>query len=260
MIVHWDPDPIIFSIGFVSMRWYGLFFATAFLSGGILGSWILKREGKAPESLDRIMIHMIVGTIVGARLGHCLFYEPGFYLSNPIEILKIWRGGLASHGGAAGIIIAMYLYSRKTPDQSFIWIMDRVGLTAAIGAALIRLGNLFNSEIIGLPTGGDWGFVFLKIDNIPRHPTQLYESIAYFIVFLILLAVYLRKDLAAKKGLIIGLSFALLMPARAVIEVLKENQSAFEEGWTLNLGQLLSIPFFLMGVYLVFRALRSRPT
>lgn len=258
MILTWDPDPIIFSLGFLTMRWYGLFFASSFLSGAVLGTWILKREGKAPESLDRIMLYMIIGTIVGARLGHCLFYEPELYLSNPLEILKIWNGGLASHGAGIGIILAIYLYSRKTPDQPFLWILDRVGITAAIGCALIRIGNLFNSEIVGKPTSGDWGVIYSRIDLIPRHPTQIYESLAYLAIFFLLLGLYLRKDLASKAGFLSGMTFVTLLPARLMIEFFKENQSAFEEGWTLNLGQLLSLPFIVLGFYFLYRALKTQ--
>lgn len=260
MIITWDADPIIFSWGFLTMRWYGVMFAIAFLSGGLLGNWILKREGKSSESLDRIMLYMIVGTLVGARLGHCLFYEPGFYLSHPVEILKIWRGGLASHGAGAGIILAFYLYSRKTPDQPFLWILDRVALTTALGAAFVRIGNLFNSEIIGKPTAGDWGVIFKRVDLMPRHPTQLYESAAYLLIFFILLGVYLNRGLAKRQGLLVGLTLVLLTPARTLIEVFKENQSAFEEGWALNLGQLLSIPFFLLGCYFIYRSFRTTPS
>lgn len=257
MIISWDPDPILFSWGFLAMRWYGIFFAFAFISGGLLGAWILKRESKPPESLDRIMIYMIIGTLLGARLGHCLFYEPEFYLANPIEILKIWRGGLASHGAGIGIILAMYLYTRNTPDQSFLWLLDRVGLTSALGAAWIRLGNFFNSEILGKPTNGDWGVIFKRVDLIPRHPTQLYESLAYLLIFFLLLMLYLRKELADKPGFLSGMTFLTLLPGRLAIEFFKEIQSPFEEGWLLNLGQLLSLPFILLGLVLVFRAFQS---
>jgi prolipoprotein diacylglyceryl transferase len=258
MIISWDPDPIVFSWGILTMRWYGIFFASAFISGGLLGSWILKRESKPPESLDRIMIYMIIGTLVGARLGHTLFYEPGYYLSNPLEILKIWKGGLASHGAGIGIILAMYLYTRKTPDQSFLWLLDRVGLTSALGSALIRLGNFFNSEIIGKPTTGDWGVIFNRVDLIPRHPTQLYESLAYITIFIFLLMLYLRKELADKPGFLSGMTLITLLPARWGIEFFKENQSVFEEGWLLNLGQILSIPFFLLGLVFIVWSLKTR--
>ncbi len=258
MVVTWNPDPILLSWNFITVRWYGIFFALAFISGGVLGTWILKRESKAPESLDRIMIHMILGTIIGARLGHCLFYEPGFYLANPLEILKIWKGGLASHGGGVGIILAIYIYARRTPDQPFFWILDRVGLATALGCVFIRLGNLFNSEIIGLPTHSGWGVIFSRVDMIPRHPTQLYESLAYFIVFLVLLKIYFNKDLAARQGFLSGATLIGLLPARWFIEILKENQSAFEEGWFMNLGQLLSIPLFLLGLYFMIRSRKQQ--
>jgi phosphatidylglycerol---prolipoprotein diacylglyceryl transferase len=258
MLITWNPDPIIYAWNFITIRWYGVFFALTFISGGILGTWILKRESKPPESLDRIMIHMILGTIIGARLGHCLFYEPGFYLSNPLEILKIWRGGLASHGGGIGIMLAIYLYSRKTPGQPFLWILDRVGLASALGCSLIRLGNLFNSEIIGLPTGSNWGVIFSRVDMIPRHPTQVYESLAYFAIFIFLLILYLRKDLAGRHGFLSGATLVTILPARLAIEFLKENQSTFEEGWVLNLGQLLSIPLILLGVYFLVQSFKRK--
>jgi phosphatidylglycerol---prolipoprotein diacylglyceryl transferase len=257
MIITWDADPIIFSVGFLTMRWYGLFFASAFLSGALLGTWILKRESKAPESLDRIMLHMIIGTLIGARLGHCLFYEPGFYLSHPIEILKIWKGGLASHGALIGIILSIYLYSRKTPDQPFSWIMDRVALTSPLGAALIRIGNLFNSEIIGKPTSGNWGVIYARVDSIPRHPTQIYEALAYLAIFFLLLFIYLRKDLANRPLFLMGVTMITLLPARLAIEFFKENQSGFEEGWLLNMGQILSIPFIFLGLYFIYRSYRN---
>lgn len=259
MLIEWGPNPILFSWGIITIRWYGIFFALAFISGGILGTWILKRESKPPESIDRIMLYMIVATIVGSRIGHCLFYDPVYYLSNPLEILKIWKGGLASHGGAIGIIFAFYLYSKRTPDQPFFWILDRVAVTGALGSAYVRIGNLFNSEIIGLPTNADWGFIFTRIDNIPRHPTQLYESATYLVIFLILLFLYLRKDLADRKGFLSGMTLVLLLPARLMIEFLKENQSAFEEGWVLNMGQLLSILLFLVGIGFLVKAFKQKP-
>ena len=259
MLVTWSPDPIIFSWEFLIVRWYGLFFAATFISGGVLGTWILKRESKPPESLDRILMYMIVGTLVGARLGHCLFYDPVFYLSHPLEIIKIWKGGLASHGGGIGIILAMVLYSKKAVDQPFFWLLDRVAIASALGCSLIRLGNLFNSEIIGKPTGSDWGFIFSRIDQIPRHPTQIYESLAYFLVFLFLLGIYLKWDQATKPGILSGLALMLLLPARLLIEFFKENQSAFEQNWTLNMGQILSIPLFCLGLYFFLKGTFSTP-
>lgn len=251
MIIYWNTDPELIRIGFVAIRWYGLLFAMAFLVGSFIGSWIFRREGKPPESLDRILIYMLLGTVIGARLGECLFYNPGYYLSNPIEIIKIWKGGLASHGAAVGLFTAVFFYARNTPGQTYIWILDRGCIVVALSGFFIRLGNLFNSEIIGKPTGGDWGFVFQRVDSIPRHPTQLYESLIYLLIFLILLLIYLRLDLDRIPGLLIGPFMIMIFGARFLIEFLKENQVAFESRLVLNMGQLLSIPMILIGILIL---------
>lgn len=253
MIVHWNMDPEIFRIGFVAVRWYGLMFAMSFLVGSFIGSWIFKRENKPPESLDRILMYMLLGTVIGARLGECLFYNPAYYLTNPIEIFKIWKGGLASHGAGIGLFLAVYLYSRRTPDQNYTWILDRGCIVVALSGCFIRLGNLFNSEIIGKPTGSDWGFVFHRIDSIPRHPTQLYESFLYLIIFIVLLTIYIKVDLNRIPGLLIGLFLIMIFSARFTIEFLKENQVDFESGMTLNMGQYLSIPMILLGIIIIMR-------
>jgi prolipoprotein diacylglyceryl transferase len=164
------------NLGPFSVRWYGLLFAASFVIGFQIMNWIFKIEKKSEKDLNDLVWYMILGTVIGARLGHCLFYNPEYYLSNPLEILKIWQGGLASHGAAVGILTAMYLYSKKKVGQSFLWILDRVVITVALAGSLIRLGNLFNSEIIGIPTDLPWGFVFTLIDEIPRHPAQLYSD------------------------------------------------------------------------------------
>jgi len=244
-------DPEIVNFGFFSPRWYGLLFALSFLVGSFIGSWIFKRENKPPESLDRILIFMLLGTVIGARLGECLFYNPSYYLANPLEILKIWKGGLASHGAGIGLFISIYIYAQKTPGQSYIWILDRCSIVVALSGSFIRLGNLFNSEIIGKPTGSAWGFVFQRIDNIPRHPTQLYESILYFFIFLILIIIYLKFDLNKVPGLLIGPFLILIFSTRFGIEFLKENQVEFESGLILNMGQLLSIPMILAGLFIL---------
>ena len=248
MIIHWNVDPELFNLGFVAPRWYGLFFATSFLVGSFIGSWIFKREGKPPESLDRILFYMLLGTVIGARLGECLFYNPSYYLANPLEILKIWKGGLASHGAGVGLFVSIYLYSRKTPGQSYIWILDRACIVVALSGFFIRLGNLFNSEIIGQPTGGSWGFVFQRIDATPRHPAQLYESLIYLLIFLILMFIYIKFDLNKIPGLLIGPFLIMIFGARFVIEFLKENQVNFESNLVINMGQILSIPMIIMGI------------
>jgi prolipoprotein diacylglyceryl transferase len=216
-------------------------------------SVIFSKEHKSERDLNDLVWYMILGTVLGARLGHCLFYNPGYYLSHPIEILEIWKGGLASHGAAIGILTAIYIYVRKRKDISFLWIMDRIVITVALAGFFIRMGNLFNSEIIGKPTNANWGFVFASIDNVPRHPAQLYEAIAYLIIFFFIFAIYFKTDGKFKEGLIFGLFLILIFTFRFFVEFLKENQSLFEEKMFLNMGQLLSIPFVLFGIYLLFR-------
>lgn len=252
-IINWNVNPVIFSIGPLSPRWYGLLFALSFLIGSAIGTWIFKRENKPAESLDRVLLYMLFGTIIGARLGECLFYNPAYYFSNPIEIFKVWKGGLASHGAALGLLISLYFYSRKTPGQSFIWILDRAVIVIALGCSFIRLGNLMNSEIIGKPTQSNWGFVFHHIDLLPRHPTQLYESFAYFAVFIILLLLYIKINPNKNPGILTGLCLVLMPVARFILEFLKENQVVFESGWILNMGQKLSIPMILLGIVILLK-------
>lgn len=252
-MVHWDVSPDIFSLGPVTIRWYGLLFALSFVIGYQIMLVIFKKEKKSEQDLNDLVWYMILGTVLGARLGHCLFYNPVYYLSHPIEILEIWKGGLASHGAAIGILTALYLYSHNKKDATFLWTVDRVVITVALSGFFIRMGNLFNSEIIGKPTHASWGFVFVSVDNIPRHPAQLYESIAYLLVFVLLYGIYIKKKAKFKPGYLFGLFLILVFVLRFVIEFLKENQTYFEEGMILNMGQLLSIPFIILGVYLLLR-------
>jgi phosphatidylglycerol---prolipoprotein diacylglyceryl transferase len=253
MTVYWNMNPEIFQIGFLAPRWYGVMFAAAFLVGSFIGSWIFKRENQPPESLDRILLYMLFGTVIGARLGECLFYNPSYYLSNPIEIFKIWKGGLASHGAGIGLFISTYLYARNTPGQSYIWILDRGSIVVALSGCFIRLGNLFNSEIIGKPTESHWGFVFQRIDSLPRHPAQLYESALYLLIFVLLMTIYLKADLNKIPGLLIGPFLIMIFSVRFVIEFLKENQVGFESDLILNMGQFLSIPMILLGIFILIR-------
>ena len=251
-MIYWDVSPEIFSLGPLSIRWYGLLFASSFLVGFYIMQWIFKKEGKPEDDLNDLIWYMILGTVIGARLGHCLFYDPVYYLSNPLEILKVWKGGLASHGAAIGILTSIYYYSKKKKGQPYFWVMDRVVITVALGGSFIRLGNLFNSEIIGIPTDLPWAFTFASIDNIPRHPAQLYESIAYFITFLILFIYYKKHDGKFKEGFLFGAFLILVFGFRIFVEFIKENQSAFEQGMILNMGQLLSIPLVIAGFYFLY--------
>lgn len=256
--IEWSVTPEIFHLGPISVRWYGLLFAMAFVAGYFIMTWVFKKEGRPQPDLEQLSVYMIFGTVVGARLGHCLFYNPAYYLSNPIEIFKVWEGGLASHGAAIGILIAVYLFSKKKKNYSFLWIIDRIVIVVALAGTFIRLGNLFNSEIIGKPTDVAWAFIFTSVDDLPRHPTQLYESIAYFIIFLILLFIYYKGFEKNRSGLLFGLFLVLVFTFRFFVEFLKENQSAFERGMILDMGQLLSIPFVIAGIIFISKAFKPK--
>ena len=256
--IEWSVSPEIFHLGPVSVRYYGFLFAMAFVAGYFIMTWIFKKEGRPQPDLEQLSVYMIFGTVIGARLGHCLFYNPAYYLSNPIEILKVWEGGLASHGAAIGIITAIYIFSNKKKNYSMLWILDRIVIVVALAGTFIRLGNLFNSEIIGKPTDVSWAFIFTAVDNLPRHPTQLYESIAYFIIFLFLIFIYYKGIKKNKSGLLFGLFLVLVFTFRFFIEFLKENQSGFEAGMALNMGQLLSIPFVIAGSIFIAKSFKSK--
>ena len=258
MYIHWNIDPVIFHIGPLSIRWYGVLFATSFLIGFKIIQWIYRREGRSEDELDSLFIYMFFGVLIGARLGHCLFYDPVYYLSHPVEILKIWEGGLASHGGAIGILTALYIYTRKSGRPSYLWLLDRIVLPVALAGSFIRIGNFFNSEILGLPTTRSWAVVFDRVDAIPRHPVQLYEALAYAIIFVVLVLMYRRSGNAEKKGLLLGVFLILVFVARFLLEFLKTRQeAAYEANLILNVGQWLSIPFVLLGIWLVARAVRK---
>ncbi len=269
-IITWTADPVIFSLPIGSftfqLRWYALMFILGFFWGIKSMERIYRREGLDPERVMKLFIYCFVGTIVGARLGHCLFYDPGFYLSHPWEIFKTWKGGLASHGGAIGVIIAVLMYARRDHLKS-LWVLDRLAIAVAPVAALIRVGNLFNHEIYGHPTALPWGFRF--IDNIhawqlgaapvftaPSHPTQIYEALAYLLTFGYLLWLYRRTDAGRRPGLLLGVFLIGVFALRFVIEFVKNVQEPFEEGLLLDMGQILSLPFILIGVWLVVRALK----
>jgi prolipoprotein diacylglyceryl transferase len=256
--IHWAARPEIFELGPIRVRWYGLLFAVGFLIGFKIVHWMYTVEKKPVRDLDRTLIYMILGTIIGARLGHCFFYEPAYYLAHPGEIVKFWKGGLASHGGAIGIFVALFLYTRRRPDQPFLWLLDRVAVPTALGGFFIRLGNLFNSEIIGVgPTSVPWAFVFERVDDVPRHPAQLYESISYGVIFVILFTVYRKHRAATPRGLLLGLFFTLVFTARFLVEFVKMRQAAYSEGLPLSVGQMLSLPLVVIGIVLLVRAARS---
>jgi prolipoprotein diacylglyceryl transferase len=257
--IQWNVNPEIFHIGGLSVRWYGLLFAMGFYVGYLIMEKFFKKEGVPLPILDKLAMYMIIATVIGARLGHCLFYESEYYLSNPIEILYIWHGGLASHGAAIGILFALFLFSRIT-KKSYWWVLDRIVIVTALAGLFIRTGNLMNSEIYGHATNLPWGFIFERDDKmlIPRHPTQIYEALCYLIISISLLCIYYKNNGKPKPGMIFGLFLIALFSVRFVIEFLKETQVDFEKAMPLNMGQLLSIPFIMAGIVILVLSLKNK--
>lgn len=258
LVIPWDVNPEIFRIGSLAVRWYGLLFASGFLFSYIIMNKILKNENQGKAVLDRLTIYMIIGVMVGMRLGHCLFYEPEYYLRHPVEILKIWHGGLASHGGAIGILIALWLFKIKE-KKDYFWILDRIAIVAALCSFLIRMGNLMNSEIYGVETTLPWGFVFLRNHEVvPKHPTQIYEGLVYLLIFFLLYYLYWRKKGEHYQGMLVSLVCILVFTSRFLVEFVKEDQVVFEATMKLNMGQWLSIPFIIMGIVGLYLSLEYK--
>ena len=260
----WDVHPTLFTIGPVEVRYYGLMWALGFIISAYIISNIMKREGYPEKTFDSFFWYALLSTVIGSRLGHCLFYAPGYYLTHPIEILYIHQGGMASHGAAVGLLVGLWLFSRKNKIP-YIWSLDRIGILVAISGALVRIGNFMNSEIFGRPTSLPWGVEFVLSDEwnklykgLPCHPTQLYEALAYLIIFVVFLWLYYRKNLAQRRpGAMFGIFLIALFGIRFLIEFIKNPQEDFEVGMILNMGQLLSIPFIVAGCVLLYRAYRA---
>lgn len=263
--ITWTADPAIFTIGSKEIRWYSLMFIIGFGIGYKIVERMWRRESINPKWIDPLLYYTLIGTVVGARFGHCLFYDPGYYLSHPIEILKVWEGGLASHGGVLGIIVAIYFYSKHVSRQSMLWTFDKLVVPTGLVAALIRIGNLMNHEVYGHPTDLPWGFRFIEnlhawrqgaepIFSAPSHPTQIYEAVCYLLTFVLCMWLYFKKEAWKKEGLIFGIFMICIFTARFFIEFLKNNQEDFEAAMPINMGQCLSIPFIVMGIYFVVRA------
>ena len=299
--VTWNADPILAHLGPLTLRWYGLFFMSGFVVGTFVLTHIYRSERVSPRWVDVITMYMLAGTILGARLGHCLFYDPQYYLSHPLDILKIWEGGLASHGATIGILFACWLFARNNKFD-YLWVLDRIVIVVGIGGALIRTGNLMNSEIVGKPTDVPWAFVFPRdtehlqdavsplpagavlvqriagadgnvhmqmaptgtpaapgaLMAVPRHPTQLYEALFCVVLVLVLYAIWNRYKERTPRGLIFGLFVVLLFTQRFLGEFLKENQGEWDQKMLnathMNLGQLLSLPLILIGIWVLWRA------
>ncbi|MGY6562103.1 MAG: prolipoprotein diacylglyceryl transferase [Luteibaculaceae bacterium] len=252
--IIWDPNPEIFNIPSInlSLRWYGLLFVTGLLMAQQVMYKIYTLESRKKDDVDSLSFYIFIGVIIGARLGHVFFYQPDYYLANPSEIIMINKGGLASHGAAIGILLSAYIFS-KVKKESFLWLIDRIVLVVPLAGGFVRLGNFANSEIIGNPTSLPWGIIFPQEDNIPRHPTQLYEALFYFMLFAVLFYFYKRNYKTVKTGKIFGIFLIALFGFRFVVEFLKEIQVNFEATMFLNMGQWLSVPFILAGIYLVSR-------
>lgn len=267
-IINWNLDPVIFWITeSFPLKYYGLFFMTGILLAFYVEKRIYAKENIPIENLDKLFIYVVVGILLGARLGHCLFYDPSYYFANPLEILLpikkmgdsyqfIGFQGLASHGGTIGVLIAIGIYCKKY-GTNFLSVLDKIAIAAPIVAAFIRFGNFMNSEIYGKPTNGNWGVVFQRDDLIPRHPTQLYEAFSYLLIFGILVLTY-KKKREKVNGLILGTALILIFLARFIIEFFKVNQVDFESGMLINMGQILSIPFIIIGLILILA--RKKPS
>ncbi|MFP4556140.1 MAG: prolipoprotein diacylglyceryl transferase [Bacteroidales bacterium] len=262
--INWNPDPEIINVFGISIRYYGLLFSGGLIVCLFILNWIYKRENLPSEYLAKLYVYGIIGGLAGARLGHCLFYEPSYFLSNPIEMFLpirllpeggikfIGYQGLASHGGGLGFLAALFFYSRKT-KHSMIDTMDLMAVVAPLVGVFIRFANFMNSEIVGMPTTRPWGFIFERVDNVPRHPAQLYEAISYLLIFVIMILLYKTKREKLKNGFFFGLALVLIFMARFVIEFFKVNQVSFEEGMTFNMGQLLSLPYIFVGIgFIIF--------
>lgn len=253
----WNADPILLSFGPLQVHWYGLLFAAAILSGLELMKWIYRLEKQDEKSIDPLFLYAVVGIVIGARLGHCLFYDPDYYLAHPLKIFAVWEGGLASHGGGLGVLIALY-YGCKKYKIDFLWLIDRLVIPTALFGFFVRMGNFMNSEILGKPTELPWGIIFARVDSLPRHPAQLYEAAAYLFIFFILLVIYKRNYKKLQKGFLFGLFLILVFSARFLIEFVKERQADYSLGIGLSTGQLLSIPFLLAGLLFIYYSYKQR--
>ena len=265
LFVHWNVDPVIFHIGRLGIRWYSLLFISGFILGWYIFKWFFKREGVSEKLLDPLLYTLLIATIVGARLGHCLFYQPDYYLGSWKgfwEIFQPWKGGLASHGGAIALLLAMWWFARRYGRKEgfdYLWIMDHLCIAVAFAGCFIRLGNLFNSEIYGDVTSLPWGFIFERNgETDPKHPTQLYEAGSYLVLGLFLIGMYWKKLDRIPRGFFFGAFLVGCFGMRFLIEFIKEPQVGFEEGMALNMGQLLSIPFVVAGILILIYAYSKR--
>ena len=267
LAIHWNIDPAILHIGGFELRWYSLLFVSGFILGWYIMKSFFVREKISTDLLDPMLYMLLICTIVGARLGHCLFYQPDYYLGSWkgfLEIFMPWKGGLASHGGTLALLLGIWWYARKygpKNDFDFVWVLDHLVIPVSFAACFIRLGNLFNSEIYGGPTTLPWGFVFERNgETVPCHPTQLYEAGTYLLLGCVLMWLYWKTLDKVYRGTFVGIFLTVCFGARFLIEFIKNDQVEFEADMALNMGQLLSIPFVLLGIgFLVYAYTRKLP-
>lgn len=252
----WNIDPVIFEIGPLQLRWYGLLFVGSFFIGLSISKWIFERENRNPELLDTLLLYALVGTVIGARLMHCFAYEPGYYLSHPLEIVMVWKGGLASHGGMLGVILSFWLFAKRY-DESFFWLISRMTIPGLLVAASVRLGNFFNSEILGKVTDLPWAIIFERVDMLPRHPVQLYEAFSYLTLLALFILLYKKLNPALVTKLFPGLFLVTMFSIRFLLEYTKTKQAAYTLQLPFTTGQLLSLPFIVIGLLWVIWALQK---
>lgn len=254
--MEWNADPVLISLGPIAIRYYSLMFIIGFITMGYYTKKVFKADGYKPELVDSLTNHIIVGMLIGSRLAHCFFYDPGYYLNHPLEILMIWKGGLASHGGYLGVVIAVSLFLKKSPKMSALWLFDNIVGPCVLVGGLIRIGNFMNSEIIGKASDAPWAIIFKKIDLVPRHPSQLYEAIGYFTLALI--CMYLaRKVKSLHRGAVVSIGVIAIFVFRFLIEFTKDNQSSLSESLPINMGQILSLVFVLAGIVLYIKTKKA---
>ncbi|MDQ7047815.1 MAG: prolipoprotein diacylglyceryl transferase [Sulfurovum sp.] len=253
----WNVNPILLELGPLQLRWYGLLFVGSFFLGLMIFQRIYIRENKDPIVLDNLLIYVMVGAVIGARLMHCLAYEPEYYLAHPLEILKVWKGGLASHGGLLGVIVALYIFAKRY-NESFFWLVSRIAIPGALVGVFIRFGNLFNSEILGLPSDKPWAIIFQRIDMVPRHPVQLYEAFSYLLLFVIMLAIYRKVTPLFATKILPGVFLTYMFIMRFILEYTKTRQADYSTELPFSTGQMLSIPFILVGITWIIWALLTR--
>ena len=267
LAIHWNVDPVLIHIGSYGLRWYSMGFLVAFVLGYYIVRWMFRREGVRENYLESMLMYIFVAVLVGARLGHCLFYEPDYFCTSAHWTEIFWPfhegrftgfQGLASHGAAIGILVALWLYWRRY-GMNPVWFLDRLVVVVALGGAFIRLGNLFNSEIYGVETTLPWGFVFERNgETVPKHPTQLYESLSYFVIFGVSLWYYVRKKGQFRTGTVFGWWLVALFGVRLMVEFVKNDQVDFEAGMALNMDQLLSLPFIVGGLVVAWLAHKEK--